>query len=230
MKIMLTSAGISNPSIHRSLLELLGKPIAQANALCIPTATYGHPESDPGSPWRFITGTTVEPMSSLGWKSVGVLELTALPSIGDDRWVSWVREADVLLVAGGDPSYLCHWMRASGFADLLPTLTDTVYVGRCAGGMVLTPEVGEHFTWWKSPSGKESMLGMVDFSIFPHWNRNSSHEFSLEAAEDWAAKIHVPGYLIDDDTAVVVADGRVDVISEGHWKRLLPARTAARYR
>lgn len=230
MKIMLTSAGISNPSIHRSLLELLGKPIAQANALCIPTATYGHPESDPGSPWRFITGTTVEPMSSLGWKSVGVLELTALPSIGDDRWVSWVREADVLLVAGGDPSYLCHWMRASGFADLLPTLTDTVYVGRCAGGMVLTPEVGEHFTWWKSPSGRESMLGMVDFSIFPHWNRNSSHEFSLEAAEDWAAKIHVPGYLIDDDTAVVVADGRVDVISEGHWKRLLPAHTAAKYR
>ncbi len=222
MKIMLTSAGVSNPSIHQSLLELLGKPIAEANALCIPTATYGHPESDPGSPWRFITGNTVEPMSSLGWKSVGVLELTALPSIGDDRWVSWVREADVLLVAGGDPNYLCHWMRSSGLADLLPTLTETVYVGRCAGGMVLTPQVGEQFTWWKSPNGKEDMLGMVDFSIFPHLDRSSSDEFSMEAAEAWAKNIHVPAYVIDDQTAIVVSDGNVEVVSEGYWELLMP--------
>lgn len=224
MKLLLTSAGVSNESIHQSLLELLGKPIDQADALCIPTATYGHPESDPGSPWRFITGNTVEPMSSLGWKSVGVLELTALPSMGDDRWVSWVREADVLLVAGGDPNFLCHWMRASGLADLLPSLTEMVYVGRCAGGMVLTPEVGEHFTWWKSPNGKESMLGMVDFAIFPHLNRNSSYEFSMEAAEDWAKNIHVPAYVIDDQTAIVVSDGNIEVVSEGHWKLLMPSR------
>jgi dipeptidase E len=223
VKLLLTSAGVSNPSIHQALLELLGKPIAQANALCIPTATYGHPESDPRSPWRFITGNTVEPMSSLGWKSVGVLELTALPSIGDDRWVSWVREADVLLVAGGDPNFLCHWMRLSGLADLLPTLTEMVYVGRCAGGMVLSPEVGEHFTWWKSPNGSERMLGMVDFSIFPHLNHDSRHEFSMEAAEDWARNIHRPAYVIDDHTAIVVTDGKVKVVSEGHWKLFMPS-------
>ena len=223
MKILLTSAGVSNASIHRSLLQLLGKPIAEANALCIPTATYGHPDSDPRSPWRFITGNTVEPMSSLGWKSVGVLELTALPSIGDDRWVSWVREADVLLVAGGDPNFLCHWMRASGLADLLPTLTETIYVGRCAGGMVLTPEVGEHFTWWRSPNGSERMLGMVDFSIFPHLNLDSSYEFSMEAAREWARNLHVPAYVIDDQTAIVVSDGNIEVVSEGHWTLLMPS-------
>lgn len=223
MKILLTSAGISNPTIHQALLELLGKPVDQASALCIPTATYGHPESDPRSPWRFITGNTVEPMSALGWKSVGVLELTALPSIGDDRWVSWVREADVLLVAGGDPNYLCHWMRASGLADLLPTLTETVYVGRCAGGMVLTPEVGDHFTWWNSPNGREQMLGLVDFAIFPHLNHSSDHEFSMKAAEDWAQGLTIPAYVIDDQTAVVVTDDGVHVASEGLWRLLLPS-------
>ncbi|MFJ8028607.1 Type 1 glutamine amidotransferase-like domain-containing protein [Streptomyces sp. NPDC096311] len=72
-------------------------------------------------------------MTELGWKSVGVLELTALPSIEEARWVSWVREADVLLVNGGDALYLCYWMRVSGLAELLPSLADTVYVGLSAG-------------------------------------------------------------------------------------------------
>ncbi len=71
------------------------------------------------SAWRFIAGQIPAPMCDLGWKSVGVLELTALPSIGEERWVPWVREADVLLVDGGDATYLCHWMRQSGLADLL---------------------------------------------------------------------------------------------------------------
>ena len=82
-------------------------------------------------------------MSDLGWKSVGVLELTALPSIGEERWVPWVREADVLLVDGGDATYLCHWMRQSGLADLLPSLPETVWVGVSAGSMVMTPRIGD---------------------------------------------------------------------------------------
>jgi dipeptidase E len=65
----------------------------------------------------------------------GRLELTALSSIGEERWVPWVREADVLLVDGGDAAYLCHWMRQSGLADLMASLTDTVWVGMSAGSM-----------------------------------------------------------------------------------------------
>ena len=68
-------------------------------------------------------------MVELGWKSMGVLELTALPSIDEDHWVPLVRETDVLLVTGGDALYLCHWMRQSGLADLLPSLRETVWVG-----------------------------------------------------------------------------------------------------
>ena len=127
MKLLLTSAGIKNASIHKALLTLLGKPIAEANALCIPTSSYGHPLVSPVQAWKFISGQEPEtPLVELGWKSVGILELTALPSIAKERWISWVRETDVLLVNGGDPLYLCHWMRESGLADLLPTLDEIV--------------------------------------------------------------------------------------------------------
>ncbi len=92
-------------------------------------------------------------MCELGWKSLGVLELTALPSIDEERWVPLVRETDVLLVAGGDALYLCHWMRQSGLADLLPSLRETVWVGLSAGSMVMTPCIGEDFVGWKPPTG-----------------------------------------------------------------------------
>src|SRR5450432_4519452 len=145
MKLLLTSAGVKNTSIHEALVELLGKPIAESNALCIPTAGYGHPQGSPGGAYRFITGNATTPMCELGWKSLGVLELTALPSIGEDRWVPWVREADALLVNGGDAVYLAHWMRQSGLAALLPSLDDTLWVGLSAGSMVMSPRVGEDF-------------------------------------------------------------------------------------
>src|SRR3954454_11678165 len=150
MKLLLTSAGIKNPSIHAALVDLLGKPIADSNALCIPTGGDGSPHGSPRGAWRFISGQSDQPMCELGWKSLGVLELTALPSIGAERWVPWVREADVLLVDGGDATYLCHWMRESGLADLLPSLPDMVWVGVSAGSMVMTPRIGPDFAHWPS--------------------------------------------------------------------------------
>ena len=95
-------------------------------------------------------------MSDLGWKSVWLLELTALPSIGNERWKAWVRDADVLLVDGGDACYLSYWMSQSGLAALLPTLLETVWVGVSAGSMVMTPRIGEELVNWKSPSANDS--------------------------------------------------------------------------
>ena len=219
MKLLLSSAGIKNPSIHDALVELLGKPIAECNALCIPTASYGHPGAGPGRAWNFISGQEPQcPMIELGWKSMGVLELTALPSIDEERWVNWVREADVLLVNGGDALYLCHWMRQSGLAALLPSLHDTVWVGLSAGSLVLTPRVGQDFVHWKPPSGGDGTLGIVDFSIFPHLDHPDLPENTMADAERWAAGIPGPAYAIDDQTAIKVTDGTVDVVSEGHWK------------
>jgi dipeptidase E len=223
MKLLLTSAGITNPSIHGALVDLLGKPIAESSALCIPTATYGHPMAGPENAWRFISGQEPRtPMCELGWKSLGVLELTALPSINKERWVRWVRETDVLLVNGGDPLYLCYWMRQSGLADLLPSLREMVWVGLSAGSMVMTPRIGEDFVNWKPPAGGDETLGVVDFSIFPHLDHEEMPENSMADAERWAARMPVPCYAIDDQTAIKVVDGEVEVISEGHWKRFTP--------
>jgi len=219
MKFLLTSAGIKNASIREALLELLGKPIADCKALCIPTAGYGHPQCGPESAWRFISGNESTPMCELGWKSLGVLELTALPSIDKERWMRWVREADVLLVNGGDALYLSHWMQQSGLADLLPSLPDTVWVGLSAGSMAMAPRIGADFVGWKSPTGSDETLGLVDFCIFPHLDHEALPENTLADAERWAAGIPGPAYAIDDETAIKVVDGKAEVISEGHWKR-----------
>lgn len=221
LKFLLTSAGIKNTSIHNTLLDLLGKPIDDCSALCIPTAMYGHPGVGPGvRTWRFISGQEPNcPMTELGWKSVGVLELTALPSIDEEHWVPLVREADVLLVSGGDALYLCHWMRESGLADLLPSLNETVWAGLSAGSMVMTPRIGEDFVRWKPPAGgDDTTLGVVGFSIFPHLDHEMMPENTMADAESWAADIPGPAYAIDDDTAIKVVDGTVEVVSEGHWR------------
>lgn len=223
MKLLLTSGGITNKSIQDALVEMLGKPIADCNALCIPTAMYGHPWVGPGvKAWEFISGHSDNPMAvnrmvDLGWKSVGVLELTALPSIDKDRWVPLVQETDVLLVSGGDALYLCHWMRESGLADLLPSL-QAVYVGMSAGSMAMAPNIGELFVGWNPPTGVDQTLSLVEFAIFPHLDHEMLPGNTLAAAESWAAGMQGPAYAIDDQTAIKVIDGAVEVVSEGNWK------------
>lgn len=216
MKYLLTSAGIKNKSIHDALVGMLGKPISEASALCIPTAVYAIP-GGPGHAWQFISGQASTPMCELGWKSMGVLELTALPSIGEELWVPMVKETDVLLVNGGDPLYLSYWMRKSGLADLLPSLR-AVYVGLSAGSMVMAPNIGEFFVGWTPPNGGDESLKLVDFAIFPHLDHEMLPENTMSAAESWAEGLQVPGYAIDDQTAIKVIDGVVEVVSEGHWK------------
>ncbi len=207
MTFLLTSAGIKNTSIHDALVDLLGKPIAESSALCIPTAMYANPDGA-GHAWRFISGREARtPMCELGWKSLGVLELTA---------------TDALLVGGGDPLYLCHWMRQSGLADLLPSLREAVYVGLSAGSMVMAPNIGEDFVRWKPPTGGDSTLGLVEFAMFPHLDHEDLPENTMADAEKWAAGLPVPGYAIDDQTAIKVTDGTVEVVSEGHWKLFTP--------
>ena len=218
MRLLLTSAGIKNTSIRTALVDLLDKPIAESTALCIPTAVYSM--GGPGAAWRFISGRATTPMCELGWKSLGVLELTALPSIDQDQWVPLVQETDALLVAGGDATYLCHWMRQSGLAALLPSLR-AAWVGLSGGSMVMAPSIGADFVTW-SRAGSDRTLGVVDFAIFPHLDHVKFPENSMASAEKWAASMPVPSYAIDDQTAIKVTGGSVEVVSEGHWKLFTP--------
>jgi dipeptidase E len=223
MKFLLTSAGITNTTIHDTLVDLLGKPIAEAGALCVPTGIQPFPGGR-AHVYNFITGAAPAPMCELGWKSLGVLELTALPSIKDEYWIPEVEQADALLVWGGSPLYLCYWMRQSGLADLLPSLRpEVVYVGTSGGAMVATPDFGGE-TYDKSDplTGDDRALGLVDVSVFPHLDREDMPHASLANIEKWAAGISVPAYAIDDETAIRVADDTVEVVSEGSWKLFAP--------
>jgi dipeptidase E len=221
MKFLLTSSGIKNASIHNALVDLLGKSITEASALCIPTAIYPFP-SGPSMAYRFISGLTTNPMCELGWKSLGVLELTALPSIKEEYWIAAVREADALLVQGGDVLYLSRWMRESGLANLLPLLRETVYVGISAGSMVTAPIFGETYNDPNTPFVIEKGLGLVEFALLPHVDHKEHPESSIEKVERMAAHVPVPTYAIDDETAIKVVNGIIKVVSEGHWKLFTP--------
>src|SRR5439155_14794617 len=225
MKLLLTSSGISNASIHHALVELLGKPIAESSALCIPTGVQPFP-GGPSHVYQFISGTTRNPMCALGWKSLGVLELTALPSIKKEYWMPAVQETDALLVWGGSPLYLCYWMRQTGLADLFASLRpEPLYFGTSGGAMVATPDFGGATYDDSEPlTGSDKALGLVDSSVFPHLDREDGIPASpREEIAAWAAGLSVPAYVIDDQTAIKVVDGTVEVVSEGHWELITPS-------
>ena len=241
MKLLLTSGGISNPSINNALIKLLGKPIAESNALFIPTAIYPF-RYGARLAWRPISGQTKSPLCGLGWKSLGLLELTALPSLEKDVWLPAVQEADALLFWGGDPLYLSYWLQQSGLADLLPSLlSKLVYVGVSAGSMAAskifaetyenprggsgTPLSSENIVFSTPQGGEVSRTlitakgaGLVDFALIPHYNNPDHPDASTANAAKWAAKLSVPVYAIDDQTAIKLVDGTFEIVSEGHWK------------
>ncbi len=242
MKVLLTSSGISNRSIHDELVGLLGKPVSECNALFVPTAIYPFP-GGAGGAYRAISGEAPSPLAGLGWKTLGVLELTALPSIEESAWAPAVRDADALLVWGGDPLFLAAWMRRSGLTDLLPALR-SVYVGVSAGSIAAAGTFVE--TYVDPPRGTDDPVksedivfatpqgdlhrilvtgqgaGLVDFAVIPHLEHPDHTDASLANAEKWAARIPAPTYAIDDETAVSVVDGAVRVVSEGQWKLFQP--------
>ena len=233
MKLLLTSGGVKNTSIHNALVDLLGKPIFESSALFIPTGVYPFP-GGARMAWRAICGRSPSPLCELGWKSLGVLELTALPTIREENWVPLVREADALLVGGGDVLYLIHWMRQSGLANLLPSLSESVYVGVSAGSIVVTPyNCDAEFDLKFVPPGSDMArgadraLGLVDFTLYPHLDHPDMPDTALANIEKWASGIPVPTYAIDDETAIKVAGGNVEVVSEGHWTLFSPYLTNA---
>jgi dipeptidase E len=242
VKILLTSPGIANTGIHEALAGLLGKPAGESSALVIPAAIYPFP-GGAGHAWEAICGRSKSPFAGLGWKSLGVLELSVLPSIDEECWVPAVRETGALLVWGGDPVFLPYWMRRSGLAGVLPSLPgETVCLGVSAGSIAAAATFAETYREprrgsgealsaedivFGAPDGGLRMIlvraqgaGLADFAVIPHVG-NADHQ-DMAIAEQWAARIPAPAYAIDDQTAIKVTDGNVEVVSEGHWKLFTP--------
>jgi dipeptidase E len=244
MRLLLTSGGIRNASIENALVELLGKPIAESTALFIPTAIYPFPGGAFGA-WRAMSGKAPSRLADLGWKSMGLLELSVLPSIEQDAWVPTVRDADALLFWGGDPLFLSNWMRRSGLTELLPTLRpEAVYVGVSAGSIAAASTFVETYT--EPPRGTDGPLktentvfttpdgdvdrilvtgqgaGLVDFAVIPHFEHPDHPDASLPNAEKWASRIPTPTYALDDQSALKVTNGTPEVISEGTWNLFTP--------
>jgi len=235
MKLLLTSNGITNPSIHRALVELLGKPIAEANALFVATGMYPYPGGVRYA-YQAIAGKSHHPFSEMGWKSFGNLELSVLPSIAREVWEPTLRETDAILVWGGDPLFITHWLRASGVDQIIPSL-NAVYVGTSAGSMLTASTFVETYTNPRRCSGEPLSaepivfpgnvertcvtargMGWVEFAVIPHLGGEHHPDASLSNAAIWAAKSALPTYAIDDNTAIVVRDGDTSVVSEGTWK------------
>ena len=221
MKLLLTSAGISNKSIRNALIELLGKPIEESKALFVPTAIYGI-RGGAEIIRKVICGTLGDPFCEAGWKSLGLLELTALSTMKKELWVPMLQETDALLVGGGDCQYLCYWMQQSGLAEMLPSLLHKiVYVGLSAGSMIMT-RFGTTYGNHTLPMETDKCFGFVDFAIHPHLDHESFPDNSLANLENLAKTIPVPSYLIDDKTAIKVVDSNIEVVSEGKWKLFNP--------
>lgn len=227
MKLLLTSAGISNASIRNALTDLLGKPVAESTALFIPTAIYAI-EGGAEIIRKVICGTLGDPFCELGWKSLGILELTALSSMKKELWLNRLQETDALLVGGGDCQYVCYWMKQSGLSELLPSLlTKTVYVGLSAGSMIMT-RYGTTYGNHNLPDTSDKSLGFLDIAIHPHLDHAWFPDNSLDNLENLAGTLQFPSYLIDDNTALKVLDGKIEVISEGQWKLIIPDRRVKR--
>lgn len=227
MKLLLTSAGISNTSIRNALVDLLGRSIAESSALFIPTAIYAI-TGGTDIIRKVICGTLGDPFCELGWKSLGVLELTALPSMKKELWLTRLQDTDALLVGGGDCQYLCYWMQQSGLAELLPSLLrKTVYVGVSAGSMIMT-RFGTTYGNHNLPPESDKSLGIVDFALHPHLEHEWFPGNSFANLEKLATTLPVLSYAIDDNTAIKVTDSNIEVISEGQWKLFTPDNTTNR--
>jgi dipeptidase E len=213
MKLLLTSAGITNKTITRELLDLTEKPFENLKMAFIPTAA----NVERGSKDWLIDDLVN--CNNLGFESIDIIDISAIPK---DSWEPRIREADVLVFGGGNTFHLMYWVEKSGLKDILSDLlSDKIYVGISAGSIITSrrlsvsdserlysEEIGEHE---KSTEG----LGFVDFCIRPHLNSPYFPKINKEEMEEAAKELKEPMYVVDDQTAIKVVDGKVEVVGEG---------------
>ena len=218
MKLLLTSNGLSNQSIANALFELVGKPASETTLVFIPTAmnaTWGDKE------W-FIDD--LNNIKKQGFKTVDIVDISALPK---NVWLPRIEKGDVLFFSGGNTSHLMRWLKESGLAELLPELLKTrVYAGISAGSMVTNPTLAlsseDKKVYYKEEFGYESeeALNFVDVYVRPHLNSPHFPDAREEYFAEIAKKMQKTIYVLDDESALKIVDGQVEVITEGEYVKL----------
>lgn len=199
----------------RALRELVGKDFSEATLVFIPTAA----NVEEGDKWWLIGD--LAKCKELGFKEVDIVDIAAVPR---EIWQKRLENADVIMVGGGNTSYLMRQMKQSGLAEVLSELLNMrVYVGISAGSMVAAPKLKEKKMQrlYDEPIVDDDVnegLGLVDFLVVPHMN-SPFFPRAAELIDEVAKDIEIPLYAIDDQTAVQVVDGHVTVVSEGAWKQ-----------
>jgi dipeptidase E len=213
MKLLLTSAGLSNKSIIQALEKLLGKKADGVKLAFIPTAA--NVESGDKS-WLINDFNNCR---NAGFE----VDIVDISSIERNLWLPRLEAAEILFFGGGNTFHLMHWVKESGLAELLPKLLNgRIYVGISAGSCIAGPTVynsvqnlfGEEYEL-KVKEG----LGLVDFQIIPHLNSPYFEKIREENLEIASKELKEPVYAIDDNSAIVIDNGKVNVVSEGEWYR-----------
>lgn len=216
MKLLLTSGGLNNATIIIALRELVGMDFKDARLAFIPTAS----NPVPGDKWWLIKDFVK--CKELGFREVDIVEIAAIPQ---DIWEPRLRNADVIMVGGGYTAYLMEQIKKSGLQRLLPELLESrVYVGVSSGSMVTAPrfrdkEVNLLLGEPDNDDETHEGLNLVDFLVAPHVNAPHSPRFT-ELMAQLAKNTGVPLYVIDDNTAIKVIDGKPKIVTEGKWGRL----------
>ncbi|MDO8461142.1 MAG: Type 1 glutamine amidotransferase-like domain-containing protein [bacterium] len=207
MKLLLTSSGITNKFIIKTLLELLGKPLKESHLTFIPTAA----NVEAGK--KTWLAEDISNFKNLQPASFNVVDIAVSPK---DIWYPSFKKADVLIFGGGNVKYLLRWIKKSRLEKYLPEfLKNKVYVGISAGSRVLTRSL----VLSSSGTKKDVGLGIVNLSIVPHINSKHFPERTFKRVFKESRKIPYPVYAIDDNTALKIIDGKVEVVSEGDWKK-----------
>ena len=212
MKLLLTSNGLSNQSIAKALFELVGKDPKDTSLVFIPTASnleIGDKD------WL------IEDLNNLqkqGFKSIVNVDISAVPK---DIWLPQIEEADVIFFEGGNTYYLMEWVNKSGLASLLPELLKTkVYVGVSAGSMITNPNLNikiSQIIYREDLEETESIKGLnyVDFYFLPHLNSDYFTKVREENIKKIADILQKKVYALDDNSALKIIDGKVEIVSEG---------------
>lgn len=215
MKLLLTSNGLSNQSITNALFELVGKPASDTHIVFIPTAM----NVATGSKEWFIDD--LSNIKKQGPEFIDIVDISALPM---DVWLSRLEEADVLFFSGGNSFHLMRWIDESGLTPLLPELLKTrVWAGISAGSMVTNPTLAlsskDKQIYYEEKFGykADKALGFVNFYTRPHYNSPDFPHANKKYLENMAKDFSDTIYALDDNSAIKVIDGKVEVISEGEY-------------